>query len=73
MPVCIGKTLVFNPGSHRVVVLLLIMLPNHFIIHSGIFCSYMLCSSRAGTTLSKKPVISSDSSIATLSLSCHVA
>jgi hypothetical protein len=73
MPICVEKASVLNPGKHRVVVLLLMKLPTHFTIHSGIYLSLIMCSSLAGTTLSKAPVMLSDSSIATLSLFCHVA
>jgi hypothetical protein len=53
--------------------MLIMNLPTHFNIHSGIFCPLMLCSKRAGSTLSMAPVMLSDSSVATLSLLCHVA
>ncbi len=73
MPVWVGNALVLWHGRHRVMVLLLMKLPTHLTIHSGIFLSLMLCSSRAGTTLSKAPVMSRDSSVATTSLFCQVA
>ncbi len=53
--------------------MLLLKLPNHFTIHPGVFLSLKLCSSHAGTTLSKAPIMLSDGSIATPSLVCHVA
>jgi hypothetical protein len=54
-------------------VLLLIKLPTHFTIHLGIFLSLRLCSNRAGTTLRKAPIMSSESDVATPSLFCQVA
>ncbi len=73
MPVCVKKASVLKPGRQRVVILLLIKLLTHFTIDSEIFVSLMLCSRRAGTTLLKAPVMSSDSSVATPPLFCHVA
>ncbi len=51
MPVCVGKASVLEPSRQRVVVLLLIKLPTHFIIHLEIFLSLMLCRNIAGTIL----------------------
>jgi hypothetical protein len=52
---------------------LLMKLPTHFTIDSVILLSHMLCRSLAGTTLSKVLIMSSDSSVATPSMFCHVA
>ncbi len=65
MPVFVVKVSELQPGRHRVVVLLLMKLPTYFTIHSGNILSLMMRSSRARTTLSKAPVMSSNSSIAT--------
>lgn len=72
MPLQIGKALVFQPGRHRIVVLLLMKLLTHFTILSWIFFSFKLCSSHAGITLLKASVMSSVSSMATPSLFYHV-
>jgi hypothetical protein len=55
------------------VVLLLMKLPTHFTIQSGIFLSLLLCKSWASVTLSNAQVMSCESSVATRTLFCHVA